>query len=131
MGDMRTLIAVICGLVVTGLLIFFGDAVIAAATGTRVVAGYPGASHTATLAALIWSASPLVAGAAVAVRIRPTREALAGFIVGELFFGAGLLHQFWHAQRWFNFLGLLLVIPAAMLGSRIAFRGKARLLSEY
>lgn len=66
----------------------------------------------------------MIVGALLAVQVKPTRETVAGFIVGELFFGAGLLDQFWHAQTWFNFLALLIVIPAALLGTWLASRGK-------
>lgn len=125
---MRTLIAVIVGLLVTGVSILCGDWVIGVLTGTTIVPGYAGASSVVRLASFLWVALSVAAGALVTVRIAPKREALAGFILGELFFGAGLLHEFWHVHTWFNLLALLIVIPSAMLGSRLG-GGKSNALN--
>ena len=114
---MRTFIAVLLGLAATGILIFVGDASFAHITDTTIVPGYAGSSHATEFAALAWSFVSISLGALVTARVRPTTEAMAGFIVGELFFGVGLLHQFWHAPTWYSTIAVLLVIPAALLGA--------------
>jgi hypothetical protein len=114
---MRTFIAVLIGLAVTGLLIFVGDVSFAHITDTTIVPGYAGTSHSTEFVALLWTFLCVSLGAVVTVGIRDTREAVGGFIVGELFFGIGLLHQFWHAPSWYSALAVLLVIPAGLLGS--------------
>ena len=116
---MRTFVAVILGLAVTGLLIFIGDTSFAQITDTRIVPGYAGTSHWTEFVALLWTLISISIGAMVTVRVRHTREAMAGFIVGELFFGVGLLHQFWHAPTWYSAVAVLLVIPGALLGGWI------------
>ena len=116
---MRTFIAVIIGLTVTGLLIFVGDLSFAHVTDTGIVPGYAGTSHWTEFVALLWTFISITLGAIVTVRVRHTREAVAGFIVGELFFGVGLLHQFWHAPTWYSAIAVLLVIPGALLGAWI------------
>ncbi len=126
---MRTAYAVVAGLAVTGLMILCGDWIVGRLTDTTVVPGYPGASRQTVILTLLWTSLSLIVGAVLAVRIKPTRETVAGFVVGELFFGAGLLHQFWHAQTWFNFLALLIVIPAALLGTWLASHGKPGAIS--
>ena len=114
---MRTFIAVVLGLAVAGLLIFAGDASFAQVTDTTIVPGYVGTSHSAELVALLWTFVCISLGALVTVTVRNTKEAISGFIVGELFFGIGLLHQFWHAPTWYSAVGMLLIIPAALLGA--------------
>ncbi len=114
---MRTFIAVVLGLAVAGLLIFAGDASFAQITDTRIVAGYVGASHSTELVALLWTFVCISLGALVTVSVRNTKETISGFIVGELFFGIGILHQFWHAPTWYSAVAMLLVIPAALLGA--------------
>jgi hypothetical protein len=116
---MRTLIAVIIGVALTGLLLFIGDASFARVTDTTIVSGYAGSSHVAEFVALAWTLVCISLGAIVTMRIRNTKEALSGFIIGELFFGVGLLHQFWHAPTWYGAIAMLLVIPGALLGAWI------------
>lgn len=119
---MRSLIAVLLGLGVTGLLVFLGDASFAHVTDTRITPGYAGTSHATEFVALFWTFISITFGALLTVRVRHTTEAMAGFIVGELFFGVGLLHQFWHAPTWYSVVAVLLVIPAALLGGWIAIQ---------
>lgn len=116
---MRTFLAVILGLAVTGLLVFVGDTSFAHITDTAIVAGYAGASHSTEFVALFWTFVCITLGALVTVSVRQGNDAISGFIVGELFFGIGLLHQFWHAPTWYSTLALLLVIPGALLGAWI------------
>ena len=112
---MRTFIAVIAGLAFAGLLIFIGDTSFAAIPGTA-----DGLSAGAPFTALAWTFIAISLGALLTARIRGTSAALSGFIVGELFFGVGLLHEFWHAATWYSAVAILLVIPAALLGYWIA-----------
>ena len=116
---MRTFIAVVLGVAVAGLLIFTGDASFAQITDTRIVPGYAGTSHSTELVALLWTFVCIGLGALVTVSVRNTKEAISGFIVAELFFGVGLLHQFWHAPTWYSAVAILLVIPAALVGAWI------------
>jgi hypothetical protein len=122
---MRTFIAVVLGLAVGGLLLFVGDASFAHVTDTRIVPGYAGTSHLTEFVALFWTFISISLGALVTVRVRPTTEAMAGFIVGELFFGVGLLHQFWRAPTWYSAMAVVLVIPAALLGGWMAYQLRA------
>ncbi len=119
---MRTFFAVVLGLAVAGLLVFIGDASFAHITDTAIVAGYAGTSHSTEALALLWTFICISLGALVTVSLRNTRDAVGGFIVGELFFGIGLLHQFWHAPSWYSVLAMLLVIPAALLGAWIGWQ---------
>ena len=114
---MRSLIAVLSGLAVAGFLILVGELTLAR------VADLP-TSLTAIVIALCWTFIALALGALVAMRLSPLNGTLAGFIVGELFFGAGILHRFWHATAWYNVVALLLVIPGALLGAWLASRPK-------
>lgn len=116
---MRTFIAVVLGLAVAGLLIFVGDASFAHVTDTTIVSGYAGTSHATEFVALLWTFISISLGAVVTMRVRHANEAMAGFIVGELFFGVGLLHQFWHAPTWYSAVAVLLVIPASLVGGWI------------
>lgn len=116
---MRTFIAVVLGLAVAALLVFLGDSSFAQVTDTRITPGYAGTSRWTELVALVWTFISISFGALTTVRVRPTSEAIGGFIVGELFFGVGLLHQFWHATTWYSAVAVLLVIPAALLGAWI------------
>lgn len=116
---MRTFLAVVLGVAITGLLIFIGDASFARVTDTTIVPGYAGTSHATEFVALAWTFVAISLGAIVTVRVRSTKEALSGFIVAELFFGVGLLHQFWHAPGWYATIAMLLVIPGALLGAWI------------
>jgi hypothetical protein len=119
---MRTFFAVVIGLAVTGLLLFVGDASFAHITDTAIVAGYAGTSHSTEFVALLWTFVCISLGALVTVSVRNSNEAIAGFIVGELFFGVGLLHQFWHAPSWYSAVAILLVIPAALVGAWIGWQ---------
>lgn len=114
---MRTFIAVVLGLAVSGLLLFVGDASFAHITDTAIVAGYAGTSHGTEVVALLWTFVCISLGALVTVSIKNSKDAISGFVVGELFFGVGLLHQFWHAPTWYSAVAMLLVIPAALLGA--------------
>lgn len=109
---MRTFFAVVFGLAVAAFLVLVGQ------SGIAMVSADP-TSLSGGVASLLWTFIALTLGAVVAIRISTTTETLAGFVVGELFFGAGLLHRFWHATAWYNVLALLLVIPAALLGSSV------------
>lgn len=115
---MRTFIAVIGGIALTALLIFIGDTSFAGVPGTTAAEG--SVSGTAGFVALAWTFLALTLGAVLTGRVRQTKEAISGFIVGELFFGFGLLHQFWQAPAWYSTIAMLLVIPAALLGYWIA-----------
>jgi len=119
---MRTLAAVIIGLIVSSLLFYLGDASFA-----RVpIPGEAGTSRAIEVVALLWTFASIAVGSLVTVRIRKSTEAVAGFIVAELFFGVGLLHQFWHASTWYGAAAILLVIPAALLGAWIGPQHKFR-----
>jgi len=109
---MRTIFAVIVGLSVAAFFIVVGEGNL-----TRVT---PAAPLIVVLTALFWTFIAMTLGALVAMRISPLNETVAAFIVGELFFGAGLLHRFWHATVWYNVFALFLLFPAALLGAWIA-----------
>jgi hypothetical protein len=127
---MRTFIAVVTGLAITGLLVFIGDSSFAHASDTTIIPGYAGTSRLTELIALMWTTFSIGIGAAVTIRIRNSKEAVAGFIVGELFFGAGLLHQFWGARTWYTVVAVLLVVPGALLGAWIGSHGRSGVTSH-
>lgn len=112
---MKTILAVLAGVVVTTLLIFTGywiasdflDATFGPGSSTR-----PGQAFM-----LVWTFGSIAAGAYVAVRILPVGQVLNAFVIAQLFFGFGMLSAFWHEATMFNFLALLLAIPAAIIGS--------------
>lgn len=115
---MRSFIAVIAGIALTGLLVLIGDTSFAGVPSTTAAAR--SVSGSAAFVALAWTFLALTLGAVLTGRIRQTKEAISGFIVGELFFGFGILHQFWQAPAWYSTIAMLLVIPAALLGYWIA-----------
>ena len=114
---MRTIVAVCTGLLAAAVLIIGADRLVAVATHSSVSDAL---SRPSELLALIWTAIALIAGVFIALKIQPTRDTLTGFVVAELFFGVGLISEFWGAPTWFNAIALLLVIPAALIGSRLA-----------
>jgi hypothetical protein len=112
---MRTLFAVVLGLAVAALIVLAGR------WGLESMAE-GSATLSTVIVALCGTFFALTAGAFTAMRIGRNTETLAGFMVGELFFGTGLLHRFWHSTAWYNLVALLLVVPAAALGSWLASR---------
>jgi hypothetical protein len=69
----------------------------------------------------LWTAASVVLGGYVVARLHDTRSSVSAFIVLELFFGAGLIAEFWSpAASWFDTVVLLFVIPCAILGAALA-----------
>jgi hypothetical protein len=68
----------------------------------------------------IWTAVSVVLGGYVVARLHNTRGAVSGYIVLELFFGAGMMAEFWSSQAaWYDTIAILFVIPCALLGASL------------
>lgn len=69
----------------------------------------------------LWTALSIVLGGYVVARLHDTRGTLSAFMVLELFFGAGMVAEFWTpAGSWYDTLAILFVIPCAALGAMLA-----------
>jgi hypothetical protein len=69
----------------------------------------------------LWTALSVVLGGYVVARLHDTRATLSAFMVLELFFGAGMVAEFWTpAGSWYDTLAILFVIPCAVLGAMLA-----------
>jgi len=115
---MRIVIAVFSGLVVTGVMVFGGDWAIGRLAEASTAQTYSGADPVHA-ASLLWKAISMLAGALTAARIKPAPATVTAFIVGQAFFGSGMLDEHSIVRTLLNFAALLLVIPAAMLATRI------------
>jgi cyanate permease len=68
----------------------------------------------------ILTAASVVLGGFVVARLHNTRGAVSAYIVLELFFGAGMVAEFWSSQAaWYDTIAILFVIPCALLGASL------------
>jgi hypothetical protein len=124
--DMRTLRAVLLGFLVTSVLVLAAGWASGVFLGPAVGGEYSSPTFSAALLALLYTAAAIVAGAYLTTRIDDTGEALSGFIVFQIFFGFGMVREFWLVgSSWYTLTALLLIIPCATIGSRWA-RGPRR-----
>ena len=66
----------------------------------------------------LWTAGSVVLGGYVVARVHCTRATLSAFVVLELFFGSGMVAEFWTSEASFlDALAVVLVIPCALLGA--------------
>jgi predicted permease len=73
------------------------------------------------LITFLWTAGSVVLGGYIVARLHYTRGTLSAFMVLELFFGAGMVAEFWTpAASWYDTVALLFVIPCAILGATLA-----------
>lgn len=77
----------------------------------------------AALLALLYTGASVVVGAWVATRIQDTSETISAFSVFQVFFGLGLVREFWSSGfAWSSVAAVLLVIPCAIVGRALAQR---------
>ncbi len=120
---MRTLKGVLLGFVVTSALILAGGWAASAVLGAAVGSEYASPTLPAALLALLYTAAAIVAGAYIADRIQDTGETVTGFAVAQLFFGFGLIREFWlTGSSWYTLTAMVLVVPCAMIGRALARR---------
>src|SRR5207248_712355 len=120
---MRTFKAVGSGFLVTTALILAGQWVCAGVLGSAVGGEYTAPTLVAASLALLYTAVAVVAGAYVATRINDAAETVTGFAVVQLFFGFGLVREFWlMGSSWYTLTALGLIIPCAMAGRGLAQR---------
>jgi hypothetical protein len=68
----------------------------------------------------IWTATSVVLGGYVVARLHNTRSAVSAYIVLVLFFGAGMVAEFWSSEAaWYDTIAVLFVIPCALLGASL------------
>jgi hypothetical protein len=120
---MRTFKAVVSGFLIASALILAAGW----AYGLLIAPAMRGENYThgllAALLALIYTSASMVAGAYVACRIHDSSETVSGFAVVQLFFGAGLIREFWNTGwSWYTVAAVLLVIPCTLIGRALAWR---------
>lgn len=117
---MKSVLAVLFGLFVSNLVAISGNWLTIRLGGE----GFRGEqSSYATLLVLItflWTAGSVVLGGYVVARLHNTRDAVSGYIVFEMFFGAGMVAEFWRTgASWYDTVAVLFVIPCALLGASL------------
>lgn len=118
---MKTFFAALIAVVVANLFAVTADWATVRLAGDRFLRDETGNGVVVLLYTFLWTAASVVLGGYVAARVQDTRRSVSAFIVLELFFGAGLIAEFWSpAARWTDTLALFLVIPCAILGAALA-----------
>lgn len=118
---MRTLKAVLSGLLVTSVLIFAGGWASRISLGAAVGGEYSSPTVPAALLALVYTGAAVIAGAYVATKINHSGDTITGFAIAQMFFGLGLIREFWlSGANWYTLVALLLIIPCALLGHGLA-----------
>lgn len=134
---MKSLIAVIAGVIVGGVVVFLveglGSSALAALTGIEPITAQ-GAAALATVrptesllvVVLAYVLGPL-SGGYIAARLAPTKRYYHAIAVGaiQLIFGVITLALFPHPE-WFWVATLVVFIPAALAGAALARRGRRR-----
>lgn len=121
--SMRSIKAVLAGfLVTTGLIVTGGWAL-----GRLVAPAMRGEYYMPTVGAgviaLVYTAAAIIVGAYVTARIHNSSQTMSGFIVAQVFFGFGLIREFWSTgASWYTVAALVLVIPCAIIGQAFARR---------
>jgi len=120
---MKTFLAALFGVIVANLFAVTADWATIRLAGDGLLRDQTTNGVVVMLFTFLWTAVSVVLGGYVVARVHDTRRSVSSFIVLELFFGAGLIAEFWSpAAGWVNALALLLVIPFAILGAALAPR---------
>jgi hypothetical protein len=127
----KAVIIALAGLLVASAVAIGGDWLTLELAGARFLRADSTGGLVLILIAFLWTAGSVVLGGFVVSRLGGTRATLSGFMILELFFGAGLVGEFWTpAVSWYDTVALLLVIPCALLGATLArSRGSSRTTS--
>jgi hypothetical protein len=124
---MRTLKAVVAGFVVASALILAGGWAFGMVVSPAMRGGYYSPNLGAGLIALLYSGAAVIIGSYVATRVHDSNETTSGFAVVQVFFGFGLIREFWSTgSSWYTVFALLLVIPCAIAGRAVARRSTHR-----
>jgi hypothetical protein len=120
---MRALKAVLSGFLVASALILAGGWGYTVLAAPAMRGEYYTTTPIAALLALLYTGASVVAGAYIATRIDDTSQTISGFSVAQLFFGFGLVREFWNTgSSWYTVSAVLLVIPCALIGRVLARR---------
>lgn len=117
---MKTVLAALFGLLVSSVFAIAGNWLTIRFGGERF-RGEQSAYATMLVAiTFIWTAASVVLGGYVVARLHNTRGAVSAYIVLELFFGAGMMAEFWSSEAaWYDTIAVLFVIPCALVGASL------------
>lgn len=117
---MKTVLAALFGLLVSSVFAIAGNwlTIMLGGEGFR---GEQSAYATMLVAiTFILTAASVVLGGYVVARLHNTRGAVSAYIVLELFFGAGMMAEFWSSEAvWYDTIAVLFVIPCALVGASL------------
>jgi hypothetical protein len=117
---MKTVLAALLGVLVSNLFAISGNWLTIRFGGEGVLSEQSAYATMVVLITFLWTAASVVLGGYVVARLHNTRGAVSGYIVLELFFGAGMLAEFWSsAASWYDTVAVLFVIPCALLGASL------------
>ena len=120
---MRVLKAVLLGFLLTTALILSASWAFDSISGVNAGGEYYAPTLSVALMMLLYTSAATVAGAYVATRIHDAGATISGFTVAQMFFGFGLVREFWLAGAyWYTLAAIILVIPCAIAGRLMAGR---------
>jgi hypothetical protein len=118
---MRTIKAVLSGFLVASALIVAAGWAYSLLAESAMRGEYYTLSPFTALLTLVYTSGSIVAGAYVASRIHDSSETTSGFVVAQVFFGFGLIREFWSTgSSWYAVAAVLVVIPCAVIGRALA-----------
>jgi hypothetical protein len=86
---------------------------------------------TAAVIALLYTMIAIVIGSYVTARWHDSNGTASGFVVAELFFGFGLIREFWNrGSSWYSVTAVVMVIPCAVVGRALARKSIGRELVD-
>ncbi|HEX9129876.1 MAG TPA: hypothetical protein VF850_12015 [Gemmatimonadaceae bacterium] len=117
---MKTVLAALFGLLVSSVFAISGNWITIRIGGEGFLSEQSSYATMVVLITFLWTAASVVLGGYVAARLHNTRGAVSAYIVLELFFGAGMLAEFWSSgAAWYDTVAVLFVIPCALLGASL------------
>jgi hypothetical protein len=127
----KTLFAALLGLLVSSVFAISGNWLTIRIGGETFLSEQSSYATIVLLITFLWTAASVVLGGYVVARLHNTRGAVSAYIVLELFFGAGMLAEFWSSgAAWYDTVAVLFVIPCALLGASLLqprwLKGRAR-----
>lgn len=117
---MKTVLAVLFGLFVSNVIAISGNWLTIRLGGEGFRSEQSSFATLLVFITFFWTAASVVLGGYIVARLHNTRGAVSGYIVFELFFGAGMVAEFWRSgSSWYDTITLLLVIPCALFGASL------------
>lgn len=117
---MKTVLAALLGLLVSSVFAISGNWLTIRIGGEAFHGEQSSYATVGLLITFLWTAASVVLGGYVVARLHNTRGAVSGYIVLQLFFGAGMVAEFWSSgAAWYDTVAVLLVIPCALLGASL------------